>query len=132
LFIKGVCHYADGHMNNSKEWQRYAAAVAASVTKEVLRCRAPAKCTTTSDSKEPLSVTPFSPFDPMKLDLIMNVPDNILAFPGQTTLDTYFQSHEPQILHEAQPRDAPTRDIPTDSGYASSMHKAYGRLEISA
>jgi hypothetical protein len=113
LIIKGVCHYADGHMHNSKEWQRYAAAVAASVAKEVLRCRAPAKCTTTSDSKEPLSERPSSPLDIMGLDSITNVPDNIPRFPGQPNLDTNFQSHEPEILPKTQPRGPPTRDIPS-------------------
>jgi nucleoside phosphorylase len=34
LIIKGVCDYADSHKN--KKWQDYAAAVAASVAKEVL------------------------------------------------------------------------------------------------
>ncbi|KAL3466522.1 hypothetical protein BJX64DRAFT_284458 [Aspergillus heterothallicus] len=34
LIIKGVCDYADSHKN--KDWQRYAAAVAASAAKEVL------------------------------------------------------------------------------------------------
>lgn len=34
LIIKGVCDYSDSH--KSKKWQHYAAAVAASVAKEVL------------------------------------------------------------------------------------------------
>lgn len=34
LIIKGVCDYADSHKN--KNWQSYAAAVAAAATKEVL------------------------------------------------------------------------------------------------
>ncbi|KAJ0423899.1 hypothetical protein BJY00DRAFT_277634 [Aspergillus carlsbadensis] len=39
LIIKGVCDYADSHKN--KDWQGYAAAVAAAAAKEVLRQYAP-------------------------------------------------------------------------------------------
>jgi nucleoside phosphorylase len=39
LIVKGVCDYADSHKN--KEWQGYAAAVAASAAKEVLANYAP-------------------------------------------------------------------------------------------
>jgi len=35
LVIRGICDYSDSHKN--KEWQRYAAAIAAAEAKELLR-----------------------------------------------------------------------------------------------
>ena len=39
LVIRGICDYSDSHKN--KEWQRYAAAIAAAEAKEILRFLSP-------------------------------------------------------------------------------------------